>query len=139
MIRLTDLIFDHREGEIHLPTVSTQVFRSSANPYVGAQVLPPASRPTVLTLKRYDFPNALAVNRNAALSQVGKVHNLIDDFGINYSLLPYRLHWFVSDVRLVHADLIPAASFYRFGVLFNHSPASRVITRWTLHAIPAFS
>lgn len=135
MFQVNQFIFDHRAGEINLPTRSTRVYASPANPYIGAQVLPPQSTPSVLTLKRYDIRSAAAYNRDLQLATIGQVVSIADS-GIQYHRAPYFLNWFVADVEILVFDVIPAASGYRNGFAFNYFPASRVVSKWTVYPIP---
>lgn len=128
--------FDRREGTLHLPTRSTVVYSSPASPYVGAQILPPSSPSSKIQLKKYAAQNALAVNRNIQLATIGQIVSLIDEHGINYAQLPYRLLWFVADVRVMTADIIAAASGYLGSTSYHYTPASRLVTEWTLYPLP---
>lgn len=128
--------YQHRRGELNLPTRSANVYASPANPYIGAQILPPQSTPSKLTLSRYDVRLNLAVNRNLQLATIGQIVSITDEHGIRYHHVPYRLNWFVADVRVVTEDIIASFDGYEGSVRVEYKPASRLITEWTIYPIP---
>ena len=118
--------------------IGSEVFTHAATAHVGAQKMPLASEGGQLTFKRYDADTAMLSNRNWMLSQKGELLVLIDNAtGTNYSTPPYGWKYYVDDVQLLTVDVIPHWSGYRSGLLFDFAPASRVIARWTLYAVPA--
>lgn len=129
--------FDHRKGDFPLPVRSSRVFTSPTTAHVGAQVLPKASTRGIVRLSRYDDPTYMLANRDIQLNSIGQVIFVTQD-GVQLHQNPYRVRYYVEDVRLVVADIIPGWFGYRDGVLHNHAPASRVICDWYVYAIPAF-
>ena len=129
--------FQHMEGQLPLPLQSSNVFRSAATPHIGAQLLRPASRPGSITLTRYDAANRLIPNRDLYLATINNTVEIIQD-DVPYLWLPYQLRFFVTHVEIITADLIVRACRHYDGVAYDYAPASRVISKWTLYAIPAW-
>lgn len=137
-ILINGIALDHYEGNLPLPEITTDVYTSPLTPHVGAQNMPPVSQAAQLTLKRFDTQAAHHYNRDLQLSTKGQIV-LINLDGVQYDQLPYQVKFYVADVEVITHDIIPAWSGYRLGSAINLSPASRLITRWTIHSIPAWS
>lgn len=127
--------FDHLSGELKLPRRTTRVYTSPANANVGAQILPPQSVKSTIRLTRYDTIANGPENRDIQLATIGQAV-AIAYAGINYLHLPYRLVWFVADVRDIEWRRVPSALTTRNGVQTLYRPASKLVMEWDLYAIP---
>lgn len=128
-------IFDHRVGDPPIPTLASRVFTSPLTAHVGAQVLPKASEAGTVRLTRYDPANLMYFNRDAALNMIGSVVFINVD-GVAMHQWPYQVRYFVADVKLISMEVVVSHYGYRNGTLHHWRPASKVVTEWTLYAIP---
>ncbi|EMI20532.1 hypothetical protein RMSM_02564 [Rhodopirellula maiorica SM1] len=135
MINIGGFLFDLYEGTVEVPKWSGVPYVQPGVPNVGIHMQPPAGTPFGLLTTRFDAAEYFEANQRRQRDKIG-LHAYIIADGINYEIAPYRLRFFVLDVRIVSAEIIPMAAGSRNGSTYEHSPASKVVSEWILVAVP---
>ncbi|WP_345687633.1 hypothetical protein [Novipirellula caenicola] len=135
MLNIGGILFDHYEGTVEVPKWSGVPYVQPGVPNVGIQMHPPSGMPFGLLATRFDAVDYFEINQRRQRDKIG-LHAYIIADGINYEFTPYRLRFFVLDVRIVSAEIIPMAAGSRNGVNYEHSPASKIVSEWILVAVP---
>ncbi|TWU15950.1 hypothetical protein [Allorhodopirellula heiligendammensis] len=129
-----NIVFDLVDRPFELPKWSTAVFVQPGTQFTGVQMLPPTGRPFTRILTLIDAAFVLQANQDIQTSKVGFALP-VTAFGVNYSLT-YRRLFFVANVEILQAEILPHASGQKFGVPYIHTPASRVTSAWTFITVP---
>ncbi|MEO9595227.1 hypothetical protein [Rhodopirellula bahusiensis] len=121
-------------GPFVVPKWRTRAFVQPGTQHAGAHMQPPAGELFTRQFTRHDGSEYFQVNQDRQLAQIGFAR-AVYHVGVDYAFT-HRILFFVADVRVITAEIIPHASGSRFGSAYNHSPASRVITEWDMIAVP---
>lgn len=135
MIQIGALVFDLYAGVIDVPKLIGRPFIVPGSPHIGIHLQPATAEPFTLRLTRHDSTANLDSNTRTQRSQVGQTLAIVAD-GITYASAPYALNFSVLDVRVISAETIPYAAGVRIGGTYQYSPASSLVTDWTMAAVP---
>lgn len=121
-------------GPFVLPKWRATPFVTPGTQDAGVHMQPPAGELFTRQFTRHDPSSYYQANQDVQLARIGFALSAYHA-GIDY-YTTYRVLFFVVDVRVVTAEIIPHASGSRFGTSYSHSPASRVVTEWDMIAVP---
>ena len=136
-LRIGATEFDKYEGTINLPKLSTRSFTHCGVPHAGVQIRAVRPEPFKLKLWYHDDAQFLAHNQQFQRDQISTAVYLNAN-GVSYEQPPYRLRFFVIEVSIIKADLVAHASGTRNGSSYSWTPASLVVSEWTLLSVPLF-
>ena len=129
------IVIDNFEGVIELPKLRAATFAPTRTAGVGVQLMPAVGPQFTITTRIYGAAATRRILKDGLDAKKGAVVTLIED-GLNYSITPYFLRFLVEDVRHVEAKVVARACGFT-GSAFNFSPAVRLVTEWTMRAVPA--
>jgi hypothetical protein len=132
---LNGIAFDYWSGVVKLPTRRVAVFSPADRAFVGAQVFPLTGEAFTIKTTLFSDANLRTANSVALSGLIGRtvpiIHNSLD-----YAST-YRVRFLVVNVVHESIDVIVAHHGHRNGQLVTLEPAGRVVTTWSLQAIPA--
>lgn len=139
MIQIDSIFFDSKiSGTVLLPERDAIPFRNQTTIGTGLQVTQQRSPGFTLTLVRFGYAALLSQEQADVRSKIGTRVEIVE--WINQVPLYYSWqtgHRFaVSQARIVDWRVVPAFHGYRLGVKTSLTPALRMISQWTMYAIP---
>lgn len=137
MIRIDAIDFDLKRGQILLPEVGAVPFRSNSITGTGVQVTQERSPGFTLTLTRFSTPSLLGTELATIRGKKGQ-RVTIDEWiaGVRTSYFAGGYRFVVTQARVVDWKVVPQWCGYRLSTQLNYTPALRIVSQWTLYAIP---
>lgn len=127
--------FDHWEGVVRLPTKRVAVFSPADRAFTGAQIFPLTGAPFNFKTTAYGPVNDRTAASVTLSNKIGKTVYIVHN-GLNYATL-YGYRFLVLGVTHEAIDVMAAHHGYRGSTFVSFEPAGRVVSNWTLQAIPA--
>lgn len=139
MIQIDNILFDNKlSGDVLFPERDAIPFRNQTTVGVGLQVTQPRSPGFTLTLVRYNFASQLNNEKAATVAKIGTRVEIIEWVAGSpiYYTWNTGYRFAVSQARVVDWRVRPGFYGYRNGVKVSLTPALRVISQWTMYAVP---
>lgn len=132
---IDNIEFDHWDGVIKLPTKRVAVFAPADRAFTGAQIFPLTGSPFNFKTTAYGPINQRTAASITLSNKIGKTVSIIHN-DLNYATL-YGFRFLVLNVVHDAIDVMAAHHGYRGSTFVTFEPAGRVVSTWTLQAIPA--
>lgn len=135
-LQFGSIIFDAYEGPVVLPRRRVATFATPQQPNAGSQVYPIAGSSFPVMTTRYEPVSLTRETATTFETMIGDIIRVIEN-GLDYSLMPYRIKFVIESLEHTTLDVIPRAVGRRGLANLDYSPAGRIVTQWTLRAVPA--
>jgi hypothetical protein len=127
--------FDHWEGVVKLPTKRVAVFSPADRAFTGAQIFPITGAAFNLKTSAYMNANNRTATSVGLSNKIGRVADIVHN-NLDYTL-SYGFRFLILNVVHETIDVIAAHHGYRGSTFVTFEPAGRVVSTWTLQAVPA--